>query len=195
MHIAHTVGAQLATLTTTELLLEEQNYKNGIIWVYSIFKSFVFNIVLKCVGGWIGQQCEKLVLLGTTASLASTHPPHAFIHHLINPISLVITHTFNPFLTHCLLPFIVLIFTTILTHPYVWLTSHLLLHSHLLPVLPLLARVARQCSNAICQRSMPKALCPNTHSPTDTHKHTHSLARTPSSAGYTNIYASATRSP
>lgn len=104
MHIAHTVGAQLATLTTTELLLEEQNYKNGVIWVYSVFKSFVFNIVLKCVGGRIGQQCEKLVLLGTTASLASTHPPHTFIHHLINPISLVITHTFNPFLIRCLLP-------------------------------------------------------------------------------------------
>lgn len=35
--------------------------------------------------------------------------------------------------------------------------------SHLLPVLPLLARVARQCSNAICQRSMPTASCPHTH--------------------------------
>lgn len=59
----------------------------------------------------------------------------------------------------------------ILTHPGVWLTPLLLLIFHHLPVLVLLARLAQQCSNAICQRSMPNALCPQKH----THKHTHAL--------------------
>lgn len=57
------------------------------------------------------------------------------------------------------------------THPGVWLTPLLLLISHHLPVLVLLARLAQQCSNAICQRSMPDALCPQKH----THKRTHAL--------------------
>lgn len=101
------------------------------------------------------------MLLGTTASLTSTHRPRTFIHRLINPVSFVITRAFNPLLTKCLHS--CHSFTAILTHHYAWLTSHLPLLSHLLFVLPLLARVARQCSKSICQHSMPKALCPYTH--------------------------------
>lgn len=148
--------------------------------------------MLKHVGGGIGQQCEELVFLGRTASLSSSHPLHTFIHHLINLIFLVITHVFNPSLTHCLLPLHSFHFYNpphpSLSHPFSSFFPTFSLSS------PLLARVARQCSSAICQRSMPTASCPRTHSPTDAHKHTHSLARAPSRAGYTDIHASATRS-
>lgn len=93
--------------------------------------------------------------VGTTASsLSPTLLSHTLIHYLISPIFLVITHTFNSFLTHCLLPLHSLNFYN---HPHpasLWLTSYPLLLSHPFTILPLLARVARQCSNAICQRSM-----------------------------------------
>lgn len=82
-------------------------------------------------------------------------------------VFLVITHAFNPFLTHCLLPLHSLNFYN---HPHpasLWLTSHLLLPSHPLTILPLLARVARQCSNAICQRSMSMVFV-STHTQTRT---------------------------
>lgn len=100
-------------------------------------------------------------------SLSSTHPFHASIHQLTNPFLLVLSHAFIA--PH--FPITVFIFTTTLTHLSLWLITHLLLLSHLLPVLPLLARVARQCSNAICLRSMPSGSCP--HTPTRLQTHTH----------------------